>query len=104
MSDFQHTKDSGRINAAKSKLSDKSPDYFGEICIDVNDMTNISKTEEGYLVIPLSGWKTQSKAGNTYLSIKVKRLVRDDTNQAVKPAKAQAKSDDSPFKDDDIPF
>lgn len=105
MDDFEHAKDSGRLNAAKSKLSERSPDYFGEICIDAEDLTNLTKTKDGWLVIPLSGWKTTSKAGNTYLSIKVKRLVRDDTNQAVKPAaKAQPKESVEPPKDDDIPF
>lgn len=105
MDDFEHVKDTGRINAAKSKLSERSPDYFGEICVDVEDLTNLTKTKAGWLVIPLSGWKTTSKAGNTYLSIKVKRLVRDDTNQAVKPeSKARPKESAESLNDDDIPF
>jgi hypothetical protein len=35
MSDFEQKKDSGRLNASKSKRKDTSPDYWGEICIDI---------------------------------------------------------------------
>ena len=94
MSDFEHKKDSGRLNAAKSKRKDTSPDYWGEICIDIKDMTNLSKTKDGWLVVPISGWKKQSKAGNTYLSIAVKRIGAEDVNQV-------RKDDDM---EDEIPF
>jgi hypothetical protein len=93
MSDFEHKKDNGRLNAAKSKLKDTSPDYWGELCIDVKDMTNITKTPDGYYVFPLSGWKKTSKAGNVYLSLSIKRRGKDDVNQA--------KDDDM---NDPIPF
>jgi hypothetical protein len=92
MSDFEQKKDSGRLNASKSKRKDTSPDYWGEICIDIKDMTNLSKTKDGWLVVPISGWKKQSKAGNTYLSLAVKRIGAEDVNQV--------RND----MEDDIPF
>lgn len=92
MSDFEQKRDSGRLNASKSKRKDTSPDYWGEICIDIKDMTNLSKTKDGWLVVPISGWKKQSKAGNTYLSLAVKRIGAEDVNQVRK--------DD----EDEIPF
>jgi hypothetical protein len=92
MSDFEQKKDSGRLNASKSKRKDTSPDYWGEICIDIKDMTNLSKTKDGWLVVPISGWKKQSKAGNTYLSLAVKRIGAEDVNQVRKDM------------EDDIPF
>lgn len=92
MSDFEQKRDSGRLNASKSKRKDTSPDYWGEICIDIKDMTNLSKTKDGWLVVPISGWKKQSKAGNTYLSLAVKRIGAEDVNQV--------RND----MEDDIPF
>jgi hypothetical protein len=55
-------------------------------------MTNLSKTKDGWLVVPISGWKKQSKAGNTYLSLAVKRIGAEDVNQV--------RND----MEDDIPF
>lgn len=93
--DFEQRKDSGRLNAAKSKKSEKSPDYWGELCIDIKDMTNVTKTPDGHYVFPISGWKKQSKAGNVYLSLSIKRIGMDDTNQAKETVD---------LNDDDIPF
>ena len=93
--DFEQRKDSGRLNAVKSKNYPNSPDYWGELCINIKDMTNVTITPDGNYVFPISGWKKQSKAGNVYLSISVKRLRMDDTNQV------KATVD---LNDDDIPF
>lgn len=93
MSDFEHRKDSGRLMAAQSKRTEKSPDYWGEIAIDVKDMTKVEKTPEGLYVFRLNGWKKKSKAGATYLSLSVDRYI--------------PKTDDRPSKpveEDDVPF
>jgi hypothetical protein len=94
MSDYQTEykpkADSGNLHATKSKKSEKSPDYFGEIAINMNDKTNIV-TKDGLTIIKLSGWKRQSKAGKTYLSIGVSRFV---------PEGSTAQQDD----DTDVPF
>ena len=92
--DKKYYKDSGSLNASKSKKSQNSPDYWGEICIDIKDMTNVTKTPDGHYIFAISGWKKMSKAGNTYLSIAIKRKSQNDVKQA------------SPKDDmnDDIPF
>ena len=95
MSDYQTEykpkADSGNLHATKSKKTEKSPDYFGELAINLNDKTNI-QVKDGLTIIKLSGWKRQSKAGKTYLSIGVSRFVPDGT--------PQAQQDD----DSDVPF
>lgn len=97
MSDFEAWKDSGRLNAQLSKKTSASPDYWGEMCININDMTNVKKTKEGWLVFPISGWKKQSKAGNVYLSIAVNRFVPDQQMGASSRKKDDDMNDDIPF-------
>jgi hypothetical protein len=83
--------DSGVLLAVTSKRSEKSPDYFGEIVIDLANKTKLEKQGD-LLIVKLSGWKKKSKAGNTFLSIAVDRFV--PKNQA------EPKND----VDEDIPF
>jgi len=91
--------DSGSLNAQKTKKKATSPDYWGEIVIDITNMTNLSKTKEGWLIVPISGWKKMSKAGNVYLSLAVKRIGANDINQV--PPKNVSSDDDM---NDSIPF
>lgn len=74
MEEFEPKKDLGRLMASQSKLSEKSPDYWGEIAIDVKDMTKV-KTHNGLHIFKISGWKRKSKSGTTYLSIAVDRYI-----------------------------
>lgn len=90
MSDYKPNPDSGNLHATLSKKSEKSPDYFGEIAINLKDTTNI-RVEDGLTIVKLSGWKKQSKAGKTYLSLAVSRFVPEGTTPK--------QSDDS-----DVPF
>ncbi len=83
--------DSGALLAVTSKRSEKSPDYFGEIVIDLANKTKLEKQGD-LLIVKLSGWKKKSKAGNTFLSIAVDRFI--PKNQA------EPKND----LDEDIPF
>jgi hypothetical protein len=83
--------DSGVLLAATSKRSEKAPDYFGEIVIDLSNKTKLEKQGD-LLIVKLSGWKKKSKAGNTFLSLAVDRFV--PKNQA------EPKND----VDEDIPF
>lgn len=89
---FEQRPDSGRLMAAQSKRSEKAPDYWGEIAIDIKDLTN-AQVEKGFVTFKLSGWKKQSKSGVTYLSLAIDRRVREDDR---KPARRQ--------DDDDVPF
>ena len=90
---FEQRPDSGRLMAAQSKRSEKAPDYWGEIAIDIKDMTNV-QVEKGFVTFKLSGWKKRSKSGTTYLSLAIDRRVRKD-----EPRKPTPRQDD-----DDVPF
>ena len=99
MEPFKQKADTGRLMASESKRTQLSPDYYGEIAINLKDMANV-EVVDGLHIFKLSGWKKQSKAGKTYLSVSVKRKVMES---AAKPQPA-AKSSRFDDMDDDIPF
>ena len=74
---FKQKPDSGNLHATTSKLSEVSPDYFGEIAINLKDMTAV-RVEDGLTIFKLSGWKIKSPSGKTYLNIKLNRWVPED--------------------------
>lgn len=90
--------DSGSLRATISKRTPMSPDYWGNIAINLNDLTNI-KTEDGLTIVKLSGWKKVDASGKTYLSVSVDRFVPADQQ----PAPAKPKSPVADL-DDDVPF
>lgn len=90
---FEQRPDSGRLMAAQSKRSEKAPDYWGEIAIDIKDMTNV-QVEKGFVTFKLSGWKKRSKSGTTYLSLAIDHQFQED-----EPRKPTPRQDD-----DDVPF
>lgn len=93
MEQFETKKDSGRLMATQSKMKELSPDYWGEIAIDIKNMTNVTM-QNGLYVIKLSGWKRKSKtSGQVYLSLAVNRFVGEGKAM---PAKEES--------DDDMPF
>lgn len=97
---FKPRPDSGNLHAVQSKTNPLGKDYFGEIAINLKDMTNV-RTEDGMTIIKLSGWKNVSKtSGKTYLALVVDRWI-PPVQQA--PAPAPAPQNDFP-NDDDIPF
>lgn len=58
---------SGALFSVAAKKTPKSPDYFGDIAVSASSI----KVVDGVAMIKLSGWKKQSKAGKTYLSLSV---------------------------------
>ena len=90
--------DGGSLRASMTKKHPKSSDYWGDIAINLSDMTNV-RTEDGLTIIKLSGWKRVDASGKTYLSLAVDRFV---PNAQPAPASRPAPQDDMP--DDDIPF
>jgi uncharacterized protein (DUF736 family) len=91
MTEYKPYKDSGKLNASKSKKSDKSPDYWGDIAINLKDLNNV-QVVDGLHVFKLSGWKKISKSGNTFLSVAIdRREVEATSNTPATP-------------DEDIPF
>lgn len=92
--------DSGSLRASTTKKGPKSPDYWGNIAINLKDMTNI-KTEDGLTVVKLSGWKKVDKQGKTYLSISVDRFVPEQKSDGYSRQPTRQEDD---FGDDSIPF
>jgi hypothetical protein len=88
--------DSGSLRASATKKSPKSPDYWGNIAINLSDTTNV-RTEDGLTIVKINGWKKVDASGKTYLSLAVDRFVPN-----AQPAASPAPQDDMP--DDDIPF
>jgi hypothetical protein len=87
--------DSGSLRASSIKKGPKSPDYWGNIAINLKDGTNIT-TEDGLTVVKLSGWKKVDAQGKTYLSISVDRFVPKQEGR-------QTRQEDD-FGSDDVPF
>lgn len=98
MSDKQYKPfpDGGKLRATISKRTPMSPDYWGDIAINLNDTTAL-KTVDGLTVVKLSGWKKVDSSGKTYLSLSVDRFVP----QAEPVAKPKGRVEDM---DDDVPF
>lgn len=93
MKKFEHRVDSGRLMATQSKRHEKSPDYYGDIAINVKDLTKVEKQGD-LLIFRINGWKRQSPAGATYLSLSVDRWVVD---QVKKPVPKGEIADDIPW-------
>jgi uncharacterized protein (DUF736 family) len=93
MNEYKPYKDSGKLNASKSKKSEKSPDYWGDIAINLKDLNNV-QVVDGLHVFKLSGWKKVSKSGNTFLSIAIDR----------REAEGKQADNNSATPDEDIPF
>jgi hypothetical protein len=90
--------DGGSLRASQSKKGPKSPDYWGDIAINLKDMTNI-KTEDGLTIVKLSGWKKTDTQGKTYLSVSVNRLVPN-----AQSGRQENQAQGFPEDDSDIPF
>lgn len=67
--------DSGALFAAKSKKHEKSPDYSGNVCININDLTKVEKNPDGTYTFKLNGWKRKMDSGDVYLSISIDRWI-----------------------------
>jgi len=95
--------DSGSLRSTTSKKGPKSPDYWGNIAINLKDMTNV-KTQDGLTVVKLSGWKKVGSDGKTYLSIAVDRFVPEQKSGGHSNQSRQPTRQEDNFGDDDVPF
>jgi hypothetical protein len=91
---FQQKPDSGSLKATLSKGKESAPDYWGDLHINMKDLTAI-KVENGMTVVKISGWKKIDRNGKTYLSLSVNRWVPQE--QAVTPQEPDFPEDDLPF-------
>lgn len=88
--------DSGVLMASKTKRSEKSPDYWGELAIDMKNLQNV-RVENGLHIVRLSGWKRQSRAGSTFLSLAIDRYVPEGEKPVQQPRRQRDDDDDIPF-------
>ena len=95
---FKPFPDGGKLRATISKRTPLSPDYWGDIAINLKDTTGF-KNEDGLTIVKLSGWKKVDSSGKTYLSLSVDRYVAE-VAQAPKP-QSQKMEEES---DDNLPF
>ncbi len=95
---FKPFPDGGKLRATISKRTPLSPDYWGDIAINLNDTTGL-KNEDGLTIVKLSGWKKVDSSGKTYLSLSVDRYV-PEAAQAPKPQPKRQVEE----SDDDVPF
>ena len=62
----------GSLFPSTVRKSEKSPDFFGSIKLDRSYLRNLmNKHDEDGIEIKISGWKRQSKTGNSFLSLAV---------------------------------
>ena len=83
--------DTGALFAVTTKTSPKSPDYSGEVFIDLNT----AKVKDGKVLIRLAGWRRQTKTGAIYLSMMVDKYEKKEVKTPVQ--KIQEMDDDVPF-------
>jgi hypothetical protein len=95
---YQPKPDTGNLRAQGAKRFANSPDYWGDIRVNLKDLTNIS-IEDGCHVIKISGWKRIDKFGKTYLSLAVKRALPTEEGGTVRQENQR-----QDFPDEDIPF
>ena len=81
--EFKPYPDGGTLRANTYKTGPKSKDYWGEVAINLKDLTNI-KVVDGLHVVKLSGWKRKDSTGKTYLSLAVDRYIPEQNPEPVK--------------------
>jgi len=98
---FEARPDAGNLFATQSKKTSLSPDYWGNIAINLKDLTNV-KTENGLTIIKLSGWKRVSETtGKTYLSLAVDRWVPEQPQDGTRQ---ENQAQQFPVDDNEVPF
>lgn len=100
---FKFKPDTGKLNASETKKTPNSPDYWGDIAIDMNNMQNV-RVEDGLHIFRISGWKKQDMNGRVFLSLSVNRMESQEAKQAKynqlqkpRPAARDDMNDDIPF-------
>ena len=92
---FVQKPDSGTFKSSAAKTNPNAADYWGEIHVNMKDMTAI-KIENGNHVIKLSGWKKTDKNGKTYLSLKVNRYIPKEEGTTIRQ-EHQSQDEEDPF-------
>ena len=94
--EYKPYKDSGSLRASNTKKTENSPDYWGDIAIDMSNLTNV-RVIDGLHCFKVNGWKKRDRSGKTYLSLSVYRYVKEG-------AQGAPVHNDFPEDDSSIPF
>lgn len=89
---------SGALFTNDRKTHEKSPDFQGDVTVEVGLLKELmSQEENGFVKLRLSGWRKQSSRGG-FVSLKVSAPFQK--NQENK----QAQQPNNNISDEDIPF
>ena len=90
---FENKPNFGSLFAAKTKTAVMSPDYHGEILVDLSTV----EVNDGKVLVKLSGWKKKGNSGISWLSLSVNTFKPDPNYKSEKAATATTKEDDEFF-------
>ena len=88
---FENKPNFGSLFAAKTKTAVMSPDYHGEILVDLSTV----EVNDGKVLVKLSGWKKKGNSGISWLSLSVNTFKPDPNYKSEKTA--TTKEDDEFF-------
>lgn len=88
---FENKPNFGSLFAAKTKTAVMSPDYHGEILVDLSTV----EVNDGKVLVKLSGWKKKGSSGISWLSLSVNTFKPDPNYKSEKTA--TTKEDDEFF-------
>ena len=88
---FENKPNFGSLFAAKTKTAEMSPDYHGEIYVDLSTVEIV----DGKVLVKLSGWKKTGNSGISWLSLSVNTFKPDPNYKSEKTA--TTKEDDEFF-------
>lgn len=88
---FENKPNFGSLFAAKTKTAVMSPDYHGEILVDLSTV----EVNDGKVLVKLSGWKKTGNSGISWLSLSVNTFKPDPNYRSEKTA--TTKEDDEFF-------
>lgn len=91
---FEPRPNTGTLFANKTKQKENSPDYSGELLIDVRSLV----AEGGIAKVRIAGWKKPMKSGGTFLSLSL-----SNPQAAAAPSFASPSSSLDDL-DSDVPF
>lgn len=97
---FEPKPNNGSLFRNTFKKQDNQPDYRGDLFLEkglLDLLVRDHTTPSGLVRISVSGWKAQTKEGQTYLSLK-------GSEPYVPKAPAAPKDEDISQDDEDVPF
>lgn len=90
MSDYEQKPNYGSLFAVKVKKTPNSPDYRGDIVIDLKDF----KVVNNKVTVALGGWKkVGAKSNKTYLSLKASPPYEQNEHQPIQSQEVEDEED-----------